>query len=108
MAVRVQLTDGAAGAPEEICNYIERQDLPARANDVLDRIEEAFQGLSERPQRGRYPRELLDMGIRDCREVFFKPYGIVYRVIEEAVYVLAIANGRRDMQSLLLRRLLQT
>ena len=63
MAFRVQLTDGAAGDLEEICNYIERQDSPARANQVLDRIEEAFQGLSERPQRGRYPRELLDIGI---------------------------------------------
>ena len=108
MAFRVQLTDGAAGDLEEICNYIERQDSPARANYVLDRIEETFHGLCERPQRGRYPRELLDIGIRDYREVFFKPYRIIYRVIEETVYVLVIADGRRDMQSLLLRRLLQT
>ena len=75
---------------------------------MLDRIEEAFQGLSGSQQRGRYPRELLDMGIRDYREVFFKPYRVIYRVIEDAVYVLVIADGRRDMQSLLLRRLLQT
>ena len=108
MAFRVQLTDGAAGDFEEICNTIERQDSPARANQVLDRIEEAFQGLSERPQRGRYPRELLDMGFRDYREVFFKPYSIFYRVIEKTVYVLVIADGRRGMQSLLLRHLLQT
>jgi len=76
---------------------------------VLDWIEEeAFQCLSGRPQRQRYPRERLDMGIRDYREVFFKPYRIVYRVIEETVYVLVSADGRRDMRSLLLRRLLQT
>ena len=108
MVFRVQLTDGAAGDLQEICNYIERQDSLARANFVLDRNEEVFQGLSERPRRGRYPRELLDIGIRDYREVFRKPYRIIYRVTDETVYVLVIADGRRDMQSLLLRRLLQT
>ena len=49
MAFRVQLTDGAAGDLEENCNYIERQDSPARANYMLDRIEETVRGLSERP-----------------------------------------------------------
>ena len=74
---------------------------------MLDRIEEAFRGLSEHPHRGSYPRELLDIGIREYREVFFKPYRIVYRTIETTVYVLVIADGRRDMQSLLQRRLLE-
>lgn len=38
--------------------------------------------------------------------VFFKPYRLVYRVAGERVYVYLIADGRRDMQSLLARRLL--
>ena len=74
---------------------------------MLERIEETFHGLSEHPRRGNHPRELLDVGIRDYREVFFKPYRIIYRVTEDTVYVLVIADGRRDMQSLLQRRLLQ-
>ena len=52
---------------------------------MLVRIESAFQVLSENPQRGRYPKELLDIGIREYREVFFKPYRIIYRVIEETI-----------------------
>ena len=60
------------------------------------------------PQRGNYPKELLDIGIREYREVFFKPYRIIYRVVENNVYVLMMADGRRDMQTLLQRRLLQT
>ena len=46
-------------------------------------------------------------GIREYREIFFKPYRIIYRVMENNVYVLAIADGRRDMRTLLQRRLLQ-
>lgn len=45
------------------------------------------------------------LGIREYREVFFKPYRIIYRVIGTNVYVLLIADGRRDMRTLLQRRL---
>ena len=66
-----------------------------------------FGNLSEQPQRGSYPKELLEIGVREYREVFFKPYRIIYRVAENNVYVLVIADGRRDMRMLLERRLLQ-
>ena len=92
---------------EAICDYIERHDAPGRADDVLNQIDRALQSLSEHPRRGNYPKELLDLGIREHRELFFRPYRIIYRVMESNVYVLVIADGRRDMQSLLQRRLLQ-
>jgi len=107
MPFQVQLTHDAARDLEEISNYIDRHDSPARADYVLQRIERAFQELSEHPHRGSYPRELLNIGIREYREVLFKPYRIVYRVIDDTVYVLLIADGRRDMQTLLQRRLLE-
>jgi toxin ParE1/3/4 len=47
------------------------------------------------------------LGIRDYREVFFKPYRVIYRVMGDTVYVLLIVDGRRDMQTLLQRRLLE-
>ena len=100
----VLLTDDAAYDLEEIHDYIARHDSIGRANHVLER-EKVFAGLSESPQRGSYPKELLDLGIR--REVFFKPYRIIYREIEDDVHVLVIADGRRDMRTLLERRLLR-
>ena len=107
MSFHVQLADDAVRDLEEICDYIDRHDSPARGEFVLERIERALQGLSEHPQRGNHPRELLDIGIREYREVSFKSYRIIYRVVEDTVYVLVIADGRRDMQTLLQRRLLQ-
>ena len=91
----------------EIYDYIDRHDVQGRADYVLNQIEKALQSLSEHPRRGNYPKELLDLGIQEYREICFGPYRIIYRVIESNVYVLVIADGRRDMQSLLLRRLLQ-
>ena len=107
MPFQVELTDDAVRDLEEISDYICRHDSPASADYVLDRIESAFQALSEHPQRGRHPTELLDIGVREYREVFFKPYRIIYRVTQDTVYVLVIVDGRRDMQTLLQRRLLQ-
>jgi len=49
---------------------------------------------------------LLALGIREYREIFFKPYRINYRVMDKNVYVLLIDDGRRDMQTLLQRRLM--
>jgi len=105
MPVTVRLTDDAARDLEEIFDYVSRRDAPSRAERVLDRIEEAFQALSAFPERGSYPRELLDLGVREYREVFFKPYRIIYRVMDDGVYVMVIADGRRDMRALLERRL---
>ena len=107
MPFLVQLTDDAARDLEEICDYIEQHDAPGKADHVLEQIGQAFSSLSKHPRRGNYPKELLDIGIREYREIFFKPYRIIYRATGNNVYVLVIADGRRDMQALLQRRLLQ-
>jgi toxin ParE1/3/4 len=108
MPNRVFLTEDAGKDLEGLYEYIFRHDGPEKADYVLERIEAAFENLAANPNRGARPNELLDLGIREYREVFFKPYRIIYRVIDEDVYVVLIVDGRRDMQSLLQRRLVQT
>jgi len=46
------------------------------------------------------------VAVHEYREIFFKPYRIIYRVVDKNLYVMLIADGRRDMQTLLQRRLL--
>ena len=107
MALPVLLTDDAVHDLDELYDFIARHDAPEKADYVLEQIEKAFVSLSASPERGAYPKELLAVGIREYREIFFKPYRIIYRVIDKNVYVLLIADGRRDMQTLLQRRLLE-
>ena len=107
MPLLVQLTDDAVRDLEDIWDYLVRQDVPDQADYVLGQIEKAFGSLSEYPERGNHPEELLGIGIREYREVFFKPYRIIYRVMGNIVYVFLIADGRRDMRTLLERRLLR-
>lgn len=106
MAYRVALTDDAARDLELIHEYLSEHESPNSANQLLDRMEQTLNQLSELPGRGHYPRELLVFGIREYRELRVKPYRIIYRVFGNDVYVYLIADGRRDMQTLLARRLL--
>jgi toxin ParE1/3/4 len=47
------------------------------------------------------------MGNRSYRQIFFKPYRILYRIRGNAVYIAVIADGRRDMALLLSRRMIR-
>ena len=107
MSFSVLLTDDAVRDLEELYDYIDHHDVPGKADYVLEQIEKVFSSLSENPRRGVYPKELVSIGIKEYREIFFKPYRIIYRIIEKNIFVLLIVDGRRNMQELLQRRLLQ-
>jgi len=106
MRYKVLLTAGAESDLEDLHGYIAEHDSPNRADYVLDRLMEVAESLAAFPERGSHPKELLALGIREYRQSFFKPYRVIYRVIGKQVIIYVIADGRRDMQSLLLRRLL--
>ena len=105
MRFDVLLTEHAERDLEELYDYIAAHDTPGNAARVLDRIEKTLQSLSTFPERGPHPKELLALGIREYRQTFFKPYRLIYRIVEQRVYVYLIVDGRRDMQALLARRL---
>ncbi|WP_417560193.1 type II toxin-antitoxin system RelE/ParE family toxin [Marinomonas sp.] len=107
MSYQVFLTDDAAYDLEALYDYIESHDALEKADYILDNIEEVFLSLADNPERGTYPNELLAIGLREYREIYFKPYRIIYRISSPSVYIMVIADGRRDMQSLLERRLFQ-
>ena len=102
----VLLTEGAEQDLEAIQDYISEFDCVANANHVLDALMDVVESLSKYPERGSYPKELVGLGIKEYRQTFFKPYRVIYRVTGSQVIIYLIADGRRDMQAVLARRLL--
>ncbi|MBL8475193.1 MAG: type II toxin-antitoxin system RelE/ParE family toxin [Methyloversatilis sp.] len=102
----VLLTDGAEQDLEALHDYIAEFDCVANANYVLDELMAVVESLSKFPERGSYPKELVGLGIKEYRQTFFKPYRVIYRITGNQVIIYLIADGRRDMQSVLARRLL--
>lgn len=106
----VLLTEGAARDIEEIYRYISDTDpgpdRAGNADNVLDQLLKVVHSLSRFPERGTFPRELIELGIKEYRQVLFKPYRVIYRMMGNQLFIYLIIDGRRDLQSALARRLL--
>jgi toxin ParE1/3/4 len=103
----VLLTQDAQDDLQDLYDYIAEHDSPLKADGVLAKLETVVESLGRFPERGTITKELRDIGIRDYREVYFKPYRVIYRVLGSKVYVYLVVDGRRDMQTLLALRLLR-
>lgn len=103
---RVRLTEDAEQDLIDIYRYIALRDSVENA-DVLDQLESLCSRLAELPERGHAPPELDRIGVANYREVNFKPYRVIYEVIRQNVFIHCILDGRRDIPSLLERRLIR-
>ncbi len=103
----VRLTEEVESDLLDLFEYIARKDSIENAWYVLDKLDTLILSLDQQPERGHHPPELHKHGVKDYREVFFKPYRVIYEVIGNHVVVLGCFDGRRDMQLLLERRLLR-
>ena len=104
---RVQWAGVAVRDLEELVSYI-AVDSETDAVRVLKRIETRAAALESSPARDRVVPELAHFGMRTWRELLVRPYRIVYSVEGDTVNVLAVFDGRRDLEDLLLERLLRT
>ena len=91
----------------DIYDYIAKKDALQNAEYVLDNLESLILSLEESPERGHYPPELSIQGIKEFKEIIFKPYRAIYEIIGSKVIVHLCVDGRRDMKTLLERRLIR-
>jgi toxin ParE1/3/4 len=104
---RVRIIEDAEQDLTDIHTYIARHDSPANADYVLNELETLCLRLAELPLRGHVPPELDRIGVTAYREVHFKPYRVIYQIMGQDVFIHCVLDGRRDLQSLLERRLLR-
>jgi toxin ParE1/3/4 len=96
--------DLAARDLEAIARFIARE-APMNARRVLGRLRRSAGALTRFPERGRVVPELAAHGIVTYRELVARPYRIIYRVQGRDAIVLAVLDGRRDIEDLLFERL---
>ena len=105
-AYAVRITRGAEQDLEVLYDYLAEHRSADDAEALLDAILKKVESLERFPERGAVPKELAALGIRAFRQILHRPYRLVYQVLGKRVFVMLIADGRRDMQALLSRRLL--
>jgi toxin ParE1/3/4 len=77
----------------EIWTYLARESSDQVADDQLNHIERACATLEMLPYSGR-PRDNLLPGVRS---MLVHPYVVFYRVRNEAVEIIRVIHGRRDI-----------
>jgi len=107
MTLEVVLSEPALTDLLDINDYYLCEVSDRVAGKIIDGLEAAVNNLAEFPDKGSIPKELLSLGIRQYRRVIEKPYRIIYETFADKIVVHAILDGRRDMESLLMQRILR-
>lgn len=103
----VFLIDTAEKDIDELYRYVRRNDSEEKADRLFQNIEQVILNLHTSPLRGHYPPELERLGVLEYREVFFKPYRIIYEVAGASVFIHCVLDGRKDLRDILQQRLLR-
>jgi plasmid stabilization system protein ParE len=91
---------------ESIVSYLADRS-PQAALTTLRRLESKARSLASSTARGRVVPELARLQIRQYRELITTPYRLIYRVRSRDVLVLAVLDARRNLEDVLLDRLLR-
>lgn len=75
------------------------------AKAIFDEIRFECDQLNYFPARKRVVPELLEIGVENYRELIHKRWRVVFRIDNELVYIVAVIDSSRDLESVLKQRL---
>lgn len=90
---------------KNIIEYIPA-DSEIQARRVYLVIKQKAANLQQMPLQGRIVPELRYYSILTYRELISPPWRIIYKIEENKVWVLAVIDGRRNVEDILLDRFL--
>ncbi len=101
---RILWAEAAEKDLTEIIDYI-AIDNPADAAKILQEIKQQAASLYTFPERGRIVPELHENGIHFYRELVIPPWRMIYRISDTDVYLLCVFDSRRNVEDILMNRL---
>jgi toxin ParE1/3/4 len=105
----VRFTQSAEMDLTAILDYIAERDGIEQALALLQIFQQGRASLATFPSRGHFPPELAKLHIMDFREIHVSVYRMVYQAdeTEQCVYIHAVLDVRRHVDTLLRERLLR-
>jgi len=90
----------------DIVTHIAEDSVEA-ALDILAEVRAQAGTLQMTPERGRIVPELHKHGILLYRELIIGPWRLMHRVTGDTVAVMSVIDGRRNVEDVLLSRLIR-
>lgn len=102
---RVQWTKTARSDLRQIVMYLISRS-PGTVASLLSEIKSKVFQLDRLAERGRVVPELQAQGVFQFRELLVSHWRIIYKINGNGVRVLAVLDARRNLEDLLLERML--
>ena len=90
----------------EISEFIAEEN-PATARKVVKRLRDKISKLHMQPERGRVVPELAKQGITKFRELIIPPWRVLYKTGDKIVFVVLVADGRRNLEDIFFKRIMR-
>jgi plasmid stabilization system protein ParE len=105
--MKVVILESAEHDLKELRIYIIRNFSIEIWQNSYDKIKAAIRNLKTFPQAGSIPDELEKLSLTQYRQVISGMNRIIYEVRQDTLYIHIITDSRRELKSLLTRRLLR-
>lgn len=92
---------------KELRSYILKRFGQRVWQESYNQIKDSFKTITQFPESGCIPDELENLGLVQYRQVITGMNRVIYEVRSGTVYIHVICDTRRDLQSLLMARLLR-
>lgn len=106
MKYKIQWTQTAKKDLYEIIEYISYDNIEI-AKKQYSKIKENSEKLTNFPEQGRIIPELANENINKYREIIISPWRLMYKIEKNIVFVLAVIDGRRNIEDILMKRQLR-
>ena len=105
--MKVVMLESAEKDLKELRSYILKTFSVETWNNTYSQIKESIRNLGQFAQLGNIPIEIESLNLAQYRQIISGMNRIIYEIRHETLYIHIIVDSRRDMQSLLTRRLLR-
>lgn len=107
MRYKVVLAHQAKLDLDDLKNYIIKNHSQKSWQECLSKLKNSIKTLKTFPQAGNIPTELENINLSQYRQIISGMNRIIYEIRETTVFIYLICDSRKDMKSILTRRLLR-
>jgi toxin ParE1/3/4 len=105
--LRIVFLAGAEEDMKELRRYVLKCFGKSAWQETYEKIKESTRTIQNFPRSGSIPDELVDVRLQQYRQVIAGMNRIIYEVADEVIYIHIVCDTRRDMHTLLSRRLVR-
>ncbi|MNL40663.1 Plasmid stabilization system protein [compost metagenome] len=107
MSLKVVILQSAETDLKELRAYLVKQFSTQTWQTTYASLKTAIRHLGLQPYSGSIPEEIEKLNLSQYRQVLSGMNRVIYEVREQTVYIHIIADSRKSLPALLMKRLLQ-